>query len=195
LKTLSLLIILSFSALVLPMCKPSHAYDKYIKELDSLKIVVEQAIDHFKTIDSLRCYDAFSKQYTYNAFITTHVQDTVSKSSAEAMQAFFATGKPLNNYLAMRPVWLAEANARVKQLSTLSTDLKNDNIETAEAVEFINEEKKQSEKIIEELKVNTALLRKHLDLYAKNLPLIEAMIKERNSGQLPELIKPEIKLL
>ncbi len=180
---------------MLPMCKPSHAYDKYIKELDSLKIVVEQTIDNFNTIDSALCYEAYSKQYTYTIFITANLKDTVSKSSAEAMQTFFATGKPINNYLAMRPVWLAEARTRVKQLSTLSTDLKNGTIETAEAVEFINEEKKQSEKIIEELKVNTSLLRKQLEQYAKNLPVIEGMIKELNGGQLPEWIKPEIKLL
>lgn len=194
-KTLSLLIILSLSALLLPMCKPSHAYDKYIKELDSLKVVVEQAIDNFRTIDSLQCYEALSKQHTFNAFIATHLKDTVSKSEAEALQLFSATGKPINNYLAMRPVWLAEAHTRVKQLNALSTDLKNNNIEAAEAVQFINDEKKQSEKIIEELKLNTVLLRKHLDFYSKNLPVIESLIKKINGGELPELIKPEIKLL
>ncbi len=174
------------------MCKPTHAYDKYIKELDSLKVVVEQAVDNFNTVDSIMCYNAYSKHYTYSTFINTHLNDTVTKEQAEALQSFFATGKPLNDYLAMRPLWLTEARLRIKQVSALTVDLKNGSVETGEAVEFINEEKKQSEKIIEELKINTALIRKQLEAYTKNLPVVEGVLRSINLNTLPELIKPEL---
>ncbi len=175
------------------MCKPAHVYDKYIKELDSLKVVVEQAVDNFNTVDSSQCYNTYSKQYTYSTFINAHLKDTVTKEQAEGMQRFFAIGKPLNDYLAMRPLWLTEARLRIKQVSALTNDLKNGSIETGEAIEYINEEKKQSEKIIEELKINTALIRKHLELYAKNLPVVESVLRNINSEKLPDLMKPEIR--
>ncbi|MES2132015.1 MAG: hypothetical protein V4506_06665 [Bacteroidota bacterium] len=194
-KTPALFIILGFSTLLLPMCKPAHAYDKYIKELDSLKVVVEQAVDNFNTVDSLACYEAWAKQDTYSSFLSARLNDTVSAKEAESLQHFFNIGKPLHDYLTMRSVWVSEAKTGIKQVSQLSNDLKNGSVETAEAIEFINDEKKSSEKIIEELKVNTALIRKHLEVYTKTLPAIENMIRNINSGELPVIIKPEIKSL
>ena len=194
-KTPALFIILGFSTLLLPVCKPAHAYDKYIKELDSLKVVVEQAVDNFNTVDSLACYEAYSKQDTYSRFLSTRLKDTVSVKVAESLQHFFSTGKPLHDYLAMRPVWISEAKTGIKQVSLLSNDLKNGSVETTEAIEFINDEKKRSEKIIEELKVNTVLVRKHLEVYTKTLPAVEELLRSVNAGELPTIIKPEIKSL
>lgn len=194
-KTPVLFIILGLSTLLLPVCKPTHAYDKYIKELDSLKVVVEQAVDNFNTVDSLACYEAWAKQDTYSSFLSARLNDTVSAKEAENLQQFFSIGKPLHDYLTRRSVWISEAKTGIKQVSQLSNDLKNGSVETVEAIEFINDEKKSSEKIIEELKVNTALIRKHLEVYTKTLPVIENMIRNINSGALPAIVKPEIKSL
>lgn len=172
-------------ALGFPACRQGHDYAKYVKELDSLKVVTEQAVDNFTTIDSLSCYEAYAKQHQYRLFIESHVNDTVPKETAESLTAFFSTEKALNDYLAMRPVWLSEARSVIKQAGLLSADLKNGSVESAEAVEFIGAEKKRSEKIIEELKVNTLLVRKHLELYNKHLPVVEQVLRSYNSGILP----------
>ena len=53
-------------------CKNTLSYDKHVKELDSLKIVVLQAIDNFKTVDSATCINTYAKHYTYTQFINLH---------------------------------------------------------------------------------------------------------------------------
>ena len=174
-------------------CRNTHAYDKYVKELDSLKIVVQQSVDNFKTVDSAACVSAYSKQYTYSQFIETHLKDTVSKAIAESLQNFQSVKQGLNDYLALRSTWLASASLSIKQLQTLSHDLKNGSVNNDEAIEFINQEKKQAEAIIEELKVNTETIRKHLEVYNQSLPVCENLVKELNSGVLPQLVTPEIK--
>lgn len=179
--------------LLFSSCNNSHVYDKYVKELDSLKIVVEQSVSNFKTIDSMACYNAYSKQYTYASYINVNLKDTVSKSTAEALQTFYLLGKNMVNYLAMRPVWLTEAHKSIVQLTNLSHDLKNNSVEDEEAVEFINEEKKEAEKIIAELKENTEAIRIHIEQFTLTLPVAEEVIKTLNKGILPELEKPEIK--
>lgn len=192
-KTPVLFILPAFFVLLFASCKPGQDYGKYIKELDSLKVVTEQAVDNFNTVDSATAYNACSRQYTYRIFLATHLKDTVSKEEAESLAGFFSTEKPLTDYLAMRPVWLSEGKAVIKQVGLLSNDLKNGSVENTEAVEFISNEKKKAEKLIEELKTNTILVRKHLELYAKYLPLVENTVKARNSGVLPALSKPELK--
>ncbi|MBI3520248.1 MAG: hypothetical protein HY062_12955 [Bacteroidetes bacterium] len=188
-------IIITAACLSFLSCKNTHAYDKYIKELDSLKIVVQQSVDNFKTVDSASCVLAYARQYTYSQFITTHLKDTVSKTLAENLQNFQSVEKGLHDYLAFRSEWLAKSQLSITQLQNLAHDLKNGSINEEEAVEFINTEKKQAETIIEELKLNTELIRKHLDVFNQSLPACEELVKQLNSGTLPELLKPEVKHL
>ncbi len=177
--------------LAFPGCRQGHDYARYVKELDSLKVVTEQAVDNFTTVDSLACYEAYSKERSYRLFIESHVSDTVPKETAEALTGFFSTEKALKDYLAQRPVWLSEARSVIKQVWLLSNDLKNGSIETGEAVEFIGTEKKRSEKIIEELKTNTVLIRRHLELYNRHLPAVEQLLKSYNAGILPAIAREE----
>ncbi len=170
-------------ALFLLGCKPTHRYDKNIRELDSLKIVMEQAVINFKEIDSLECYNAVSRQKMYHSFIIERVTDTLSNAEAKALQLFFTTKQPLNDFINKRQYWLNEASNAKKQLSNLTTDLKNDVVEPDDAVDFINREKTTSEKTIDELKLNTVLVGKHLQVYHVNLPVVETLIKKRNDGK------------
>ncbi len=173
-------------------CKNSYDYEKYVKELDSLKVVVEQAVVNFRSVDSLACYNAFIKQQTYTLFINENLKDTISKAEAEGLKNFSNTGAGLQAYLGKRSQWLAEANSTITQLHNLSNDLKKGSVETDEAVEYIHTEKQQSEKIIEELKVNTTSIREILDIQTKSLPMVEELVKKLNHGVLPPLpIKPE----
>jgi len=189
LSFLPILYVLGFSG-----CRQGHDYARYVRELDSLKVVTEQAVDHFTTVDSLACYEAYSKERSYRLFIESHVNDTVPKETAEALTGFFSTEKALKDYLGQRPVWLSEARSVIRQVGLLSNDLKNGSIETAEAVEFISTEKKRSEKIIEELKTNTVLIRKHLELYNRYLPVVEQVLKSYNAGILPAMTGEEKQL-
>ena len=174
-------------------CRNTHDYERYVKELDSLKVVLHQSVTHFKTVDSSVCVNAYSKQYTYSLFLNSHLKDTVSKTIAENLQAFQSVGKGMNDYLNLRSSWLNEAELSIEQLQTLSHDLKTGSIDEEEAIEFINEEKKESEKIIGELNVNTESIRKHLEIFNQALPVCEDLVKKLNKGILPELLHPEIK--
>ena len=190
-KTLSCLttaiIILCVSA-----CRNAHVYDKYVKELDSLKVVVEQAVDNFKTIDSSACVLAYSKQLTYTDFINKNLKDTVSIVTANNIQSFYKTGKGLKSYLQMRQQWLSKADQSIKQLNNLSHDLKSGSVNEEEAIEYISNEKRTAEKIIEELKLNTETIRTYLEIYNTALPITEDVVRRLNNGSLPQLVKPEL---
>jgi hypothetical protein len=186
-------LIITISCISFCSCRNSHSYDKYVKELDSLKVVLQQSVDNFKTVDSASCMQAYSKQYTYSLFIDSHLKDTVAKVVAENLQNFHSIEKGLKDYVELRTTWLNDANLSITQLQTLSHDLKNGSVNEDEAIEFINEEKKQAEKIIEVLKINTEVIRKHLEVFNQSLPVCEDLIKQLNSGVLPELAIPNIK--
>lgn len=192
-KILKLFLLLPLCCLVAfcPSCR-NHGYEKYAKELDSLKVVVEQAVGNFKTVDSVAVYNAHIKQQTYTQLIDANLKDTVSKTEAESLQGFSNTGTGLQLYLENRQQWLSEATTTINQLHNLAHDLRNRSVETEEAVEYIHNEKQNAEKIIEELKLNTETVRAIMETHTRALPAVEELVKKLNNGSLPPLpIKPE----
>jgi DNA-binding transcriptional MerR regulator len=97
------------------------------------------------------------------------------------------------NYLAARSNWLTEAKTSVAQLTNLVHDLKNGSVEDEEVIEFITEEKKEAEKIIDELKQNTEVIRNLLQQYNQALPTAEMVVKRLNNEVLPDIVKPAIR--
>lgn len=175
-------------------CRNPNQYQKQVKELDSLKVVLQEAIVNFNTVDSVKCSEAYTQQFTYSNFINTNLKDTVSLETAENLQSFYSVGKNLVNYLAMCSKWKTEAKQSIKQLTDLSHDLKNGSAEDEEVFEFVSEEKMEAIKIIEELKTNTELVRFSLESFSKSLPTALETIKKINNGSLPPLIQPKIKV-
>ena len=187
------LLSITSSILLISSCGKSHKYDKSVKELDSLKIVVQQSVSHFKQLDSVACYNAYNKQYTYAKFIEINLKDTVSRAVADDLQLFHSLGKSMVNYLAMRPNWQNEAALSMLQITNLTHDLKNGSVEDEEAVEFINEEKKEAEKIIKELNENTEIMHELMQQFSQTITTAEDVTKRINNGVLPQLVNPTIR--
>lgn len=177
---------------ILTSCRNTQAFDKNIKELDSLKIVLVQSIDNFRSVDSLRCILAYQKNNSYGRFLDKNLKDTVTIKTAESLQLFYSTHNSIKSYVEMRGEWLKNASLSIKQLTTLSHDLKNRSVNTEEAIGYINTEKKLAEKNIEELKQNTEIIRAVLDTHTKYLPDVEELIKTLNKGALPALQKVDL---
>ncbi len=192
-KSVSFLVGFVALTIYISSCKNSNQYAKQIKELDSLKVVLQEALVNFNTIDSAKCYQAYSEQVTYSRFISANLRDTVSRQTADNLQLFYMVGKNMLNFLALSPIWKEEAHKSIKQLTDLSHDLKNGSIEDEEVVEFLSEEKIEADKIIEELKSNTELMRYSLESFSKSLPTAQETVRKLNGGSLPELVHPEIK--
>ena len=174
-------------------CRNPNQYQKQVKELDSLKVVLQEAIVSFNTIDSVKCVEVYAQQYTYASFIKSNLKDTVSIATAEQLQLFYSIGKNLVSFLVMSPNWKDEAKQSIKQLTDLSHDLKNGSLEEETVFYFVSDENRHATKIIEELKTNTDLMRYSLDVFSKSLPVAQETVKKLNNGALPELIHPEIR--
>jgi hypothetical protein len=171
-------------------CRLSNPYQKQIKELDSLKIVVEEAIDYFNKIDSVECSHFLATQQSFKSFLLENLHDTLTKTEAENVQLMMNVGVPLKDYLTQKHVWISQAQLSLRQLHNLNQDLKNNALEPSEAVEYINQEKKIAEYNIQILKTNTELIRKNIEIYKSVVQHNESIIKKINAGNLPIIKSP-----
>lgn len=173
-------------------CGPKHQFDKSVKQLDSLKVVEEQALDNFLKVDSSDCFQAYSKTFTYISFIQTNVHDTLTKPEAEALLQFHNCSKNLKKFFHTRRVAIDNTKTSISQLKKLAIDLQSGAVKNEEAFQFIESEKKQAEQNIQELKNNFQLIFQVMEDYHKTVGQVEGLIKKRHQDVLPSLMKPEL---
>lgn len=184
-KTIILFVVI-FSGLF--SCQNSYNYDKQIKELDSLKVVITESLNNLKQIDSAYCVNALNTQNMYLQFIEAHTNDTLSKSQAQSLQQFSSIYKSFKTFNDFRLGWIANATQSINQLHHLSKDLQTKSLNNDEANKFVLSEKKNAEIIIHDLKQNALNMRQVTDAYKQYLPEWEALVKQLNNGQLPTSI-------
>lgn len=166
-------------------CRNNSSYEKYSKQLDSLKIVLHQSVSNLKSVDSIRCEEAILKFKIYSDFLNKNLKDTVTVEEAKQLKIFYASGETIQKFQALRGNYAASSELRKIQLQNLSNDLKNGSIEPGEAVEFINNEKLASEALIDEMDTNTKTVRENIESFLGSIQTVEEVIKSRNSGNLP----------
>lgn len=184
-KTLLPFIVAAFTVVSFYACKNNSSYEKYSKELDSLKIVLHQSVSNLRSVDSIKCEEAILKFKIYSDFLDKNLKDTVSLEQAKQLKIFYASGKAIMKFQGLRANYLTNSELRKIQLQNLSNDLNNGSIEPAEAVEFINTEKQASQLLIDEMTGNTNTVRNNIELFTTSLAPVEEVIKARNSGNLP----------
>lgn len=166
-------------------CRNNTTYEKYSKELDSLKIVLQQSVLNLKSADSLKCEEAIFKFKIYSDFLNKNLKDTVTIEQAKQLKVFYSCGEAITKFQSLRPTYLTNSELRRVQLQNLSNDLKNGSIEASEAVDYINTEKQASLALIDEITHNTTNVRDNLDLFNSSSTIVEEVIKQRNGGNLP----------
>ena len=151
-------------------CSRLPTYEKHIKELDSLKIVLNQAADNFKQIDSLSCVDYYNQYYAYTQFINKSSVDTINKIDAENLQVFYKSGNTIKEYLNIRNVSLQKVKTINSQLINLTRDLKSGAIKSEDAITFINAENQNAITCITDLKTNTTITQQAIDNFSGSHP-------------------------
>ncbi len=174
-------------------CSQLPTYEKHIKELDSLKIVLNQAADNFKQIDSLGCVDYYNQYYTYSQFVNKSGIDTISATDAENLQLFYTSGNTIKEYLEIRNNSLQKVKTVNTQLVNLMRDLKSGAIKSEDAITFINAENQAARACINDLKTSTTIIQQGIDNFNKTVVSTELFIKNHNQNNLPAIIKPNIR--
>lgn len=188
----SLIIAAFTTGIVFGSCGKSHEYDASVKQLDSLKVVMEESLNGFSSLDSAKYADALSKELTYTAFVEMHVTDTISRQDALLLQELHTAGKAFRGFLSSRRDLIDDAQVSASQLKKLSADLASGAVDSRVAIQYISQERQEAERIIHLLKLNTEVLRTEMENYNRSLPGIGVLVKTHNNGMLPPPVTPDI---
>jgi len=181
-------------ALFFSSCLKNEACENQIKSLDSLSGAINQKLSELKQVDTIILKKAISKYENYGQFIRQNINDTVTKGEANHLQQFFASGKNLLNFSENRKAILARGSLINSQLSKLIIDAKAHTVEDEKLAQSFTLEKNNSEQLIKKIFEQQQMFNANLREFKLSLSGIEDMIKSRNNGEMPTIIKDEVEL-
>lgn len=188
------LVLLFFAGLFFQSCNRNDVYAVKIKTLDSLSGAVNEHAKEIDKVDTIILAKAILRFDQYKQFIQQNVKDTVTKSEADFIQQFYTSGKSLEDFEVNRQSLKARTNLINSQLEKLKSDAKNNLLPEEKLIEFTDLEKKEANVLIEASNKQQQLFYTNLQEFKTALKGVEYLIKARNNGQLPTVVKDSLSL-
>jgi hypothetical protein len=188
------LVLLFFAGFFFQSCNRNDVYAIKIKTLDSLSGAVNAHAKEIEKVDTIILAKAILRFDQYKQFILQNVKDTITKSEADFIQQFYTSGKSLTSFDLNRRSLKARTSLINSQLEKLKSDAKNNLLPEEKLIEFTDLEKKEANSLIEASNKQQQLFYTSLQEFKTALKGVEYLIKARNNGQLPTVVKDTLSL-
>lgn len=175
-------------------CNKTDLYEQKAKTLDSLSGAVSSIAKELQSIDTIILQKSISRYTWYKQFIQQNINDTVSKDEADNLQHFYSSGKNLEDFSINRKLIVTRAELINGQLEKLALDVKNKALTTDQLTRFSVHEKNEAAKLIQNGYQQQKIFHSQLEEFKNSLKGIELLIRSRNKGELPTIIKDTISL-
>lgn len=183
-----------FAVFFLSSCTQNALYESQLKSLDSLSGALNQKLSELRQVDTVILKKAITKYNNYRQFIQQNVNDTVNKEEATYLQQFYGSGKALDDFSVNRATILARGSLLNSQISKLVTDVKERAVPVEKLREYATGEKQQAQDLMKASYDQQQSFLSSLQEFKLSLIGVENLIKSRNNGQMPVIIKDSIPL-
>jgi hypothetical protein len=174
----------------LSSCRNDHS-EKHIRTLDSLNGALNQKLYEIKNLDTTVLFKAVSKYREYKQFVEQNISDTITKPEADFLEQFYRTGNNLERFIENRKTILARGSLISSQLNKLISDLRN-SISEEELNQYIKQESGGAQLLIKQSLDQQQVFLENLQEFRLSLSGVESLIRSRNSGQMPVVIKDSL---
>jgi len=186
--------VLFLLALAVVSCKGNDIYAEKKKTLDSLSGAVNVLLTEIERNDTILIQKAITKFVYYKQFIKQNVNDTLTKAEADLLQQFFASGKNIETYAENRKSLRARAALLNSQIRDLSEDLNKKTIGAEALSKYCAIECLEASKLVQQNALQKEMFYSSLQEFKNSINGVEQIIRSRNAGELPKIIKDTIAL-
>lgn len=175
-------------------CGNGAYYEQKGKTIDSLSGALNlRVLELSKTDTALlqRCINRFTY---YSQFIKQNVNDTLSKNEADNLQVFYSSGRKLESFRNNRFAILNRAALLNRQLGMLALDIKNKNVNSKDLHAYLVREQEAATQLIEAAGQQQSLYYSGIEEFKLSLREVEVLIRKRNKGQLPVIVRDTLAL-
>lgn len=176
-------------------CNKVDVYKEKGKTLDSLSGVVYSAMRGFQqSVDSVNLEKSLLRFEYYREFIRQNVNDTLERQEADDLRHFYSAGNALVTFSKNRRLILQRVELLGQQLGNLSKDIHEKNLEPEQVIKYTAREASEVRNLTDLTYAQQKLYQSHLEEFKMTLKGVEGLIRRRNNGELPQIIKDTISL-
>jgi len=175
-------------------CGNGAYYEQKSKTIDSLSGALNLRVSELSKTDTAllqRCINRFTY---YSQFIKQNVNDTLSKNEADNLQVFYSSGRKLESFRNNRFAILNRAALLNRQLGMLALDIKNKNVNSKDLHAYLVREQEAATQLIEAAGQQQSLYYSGIEEFKLSLREVEVLIRKRNKGQLPVIVRDTLAL-
>lgn len=173
-------------------CSKSDVYLEKAKSVDSLNAAMNTVSKALNNLDTVFLKKSIARFNWYLDFIEININDTISKSEADNLDHFITSGKNLIIVEQNRRMILSRAKLLNEQLIRLSSDIRNKHLQTDQVLNYYYSEYSEIEKLIQSGLLQQQLFHSSAEEFKISLKGIELLIRSRNNGELPTIVKDSI---
>lgn len=173
-------------------CSKSDVYLEKAKSVDSLNAAMNTVSKALNNLDTVFLKKSIARFNWYLDFIEININDTISKSEADNLDHFITSGKNLIIVEQNRRMILSRAKLLNEQLIRLSSDIRNKHLQTDQVLNYYYSEYSEIEKLIQSGLLQQQLFHSSSEEFKISLKGIELLIRSRNNGELPTIVKDSI---
>lgn len=185
-------ILIVFSVFCFASCGPSQAYVQYSRSADSLSGSVTTAATQLLSVDTILLKKAITRYTYYFAFIEHSVSDTLQKAEADQLLRFMASGKHLQEFDHNRASLVARGRLIGSQLSHLAEDARQERTPVEALKAYYTAESAEADKLLQLCSSQLSMYQTALSDFKSSLSSVEALIRQRNKGELPQVVQDSI---
>ncbi len=186
-------ILIMMCAVFILGCGESDFYVQKTKSLDSLSGSLNAMVKELEKTDTIILQRAIARFSYYRQFISENLHDTITKDQANQLKRFYEAGQNIEAYDKNRNLILTRAGLVNSQLTKLKEDIK-EKIDSELISKFFVDEKTELVYLTEIGYAQQEQLHVNFEKFQTSLHGVEELIKSRNKGVLPTIIKDSIAL-
>lgn len=175
-------------------CSKTDVYEEKTRTLDSLSGALNSMVRELEKIDTISLKKYVTRFTHYRQFIRRSINDTISKSDADNLRHFYISGENLENFERNRRVMLSRADLINSQLLKLTADIKKRAMDADQITRHTSHEKKEAGKLMEAAHHQQRMFYSGMEEFKNSLRGVELLIRSRNNGELPTIIKDTLSL-
>lgn len=175
-------------------CEKGAMYEQKLRAIDSLSGAVNAVVNQLEKIDTIALQKSVARFTWYKQFIEQDINDTLSREEADKLQQFYSSGRNLENFSVNRKLILVRGSLINAQLARLGDDASTRKASVEQISLFYNHEKAEATKLIEQGYRQQQLFHSSLQEFKNALNGVESLIRSRNKGELPTIVKDTVNL-
>jgi len=175
-------------------CSVKNQVEAEVKKLDSLTIVLNTKLEEINKCDTNLLNRAITKFTIYSTFIENNLNDTIIKGEANSLQQFYTSGQNLKAFQSNKNSLKSRASLVLEQIKKLVNDVSNGSISKDEFIKNYDTELKAANQLIELSTKEISSQSSNIQDFKNALLPVETIIKQKNNGELPSVIKDSVNL-